>query len=124
MEIILLVITIFPMITALILRGKYWLLALSLALINLISILAIKKYESGVSPRYLTFSTLNIIFACVIWYIAFRPKNVLDSNQNIGTKKMLSTSGKVIALVIIIIILGFFGLIWVYLSGLPSLNGK
>jgi uncharacterized membrane protein len=124
MEIILLVITLFPAIVALMLRGRYYVLVLGLVLINVGGIVIAEKRLSNTSPQYLIASTFNIIFACIIWYLAFKPKaDVWAGGKKEGARKLLNVSGWVLVLAILLIITVFAGFIWFVLAGLPSING-
>ena len=119
MEIFILIITIFPAIVAIVLKGKYFKLVLGLTLINIAVAVIAQKHNPDATTQYLVISTLNIIFACIIWYLAFKRKteSVLSGGKETA-RKLLSTGGWVIVLGVIAIIVAF-----VYLASSVGLGG-
>jgi hypothetical protein len=118
-EILILIITIFPAIVAVILKGKYFKLVLGLALINIAVAVIAQKHNPDATTQYLVISTFNIIFACIIWYLAFKRKAELVFSGNKETaRKILSAGGWVIVLGVISIIAAF-----IYVAASVGLGG-
>ena len=125
MEILLLVITLFPAVAALILKGKFFVLSTVLATINIVSVVIAHRIIPNSSPQYLIFSTANIIFACVTWYLAFQAKTGLSAAGNTALpRKLLSTAGWLIVLTTLISIAAIVGFTWYVLVSLPRVNGQ
>ena len=108
MEIFLLIITIFPAIVALILRGKYFKFILELVLVNIAVAVAAQKHNPTATTQYLVISTFNIILACIIWYLAFKRKTDQYIGNNEETaRKLLGAGGWLIVLGTIAVIAAF-----------------
>ena len=112
------VITLFPVIVTLLLRGKYSRVVIVLAILNLI-VFGTAYHSFGV--HYLLVLTANIILAVIIWYLAFkRREDVLGASspvtaaelssqirQQKGLRILLTSTGWLIVLVILLVIVGF-----------------
>jgi hypothetical protein len=112
MEIFILIITIFPAIVALVLKGKYFKLVLGLALLNIAVAVIAQKHNPDATTQYLVISTFNIIFACIIWYLAFKRKTeTIFDGSNETARRLLSAAGWVIVLAVVAFIASFIYLI-------------
>ncbi len=109
--IVFILLTIFPIIVALTIRGRYYIWAIVLSSLNILSILGVNWYIRNLestnncgpyaqsfvcqdleNKKAIYFITINILITVIAWYLAFKKRNSIDYSKNTLTAKQLNNS--------------------------------